>query len=905
MTQANISQVNGLPIEISKIDVELFPHTLDSGLGTEVSPYTNADSTAGIQTHVNTLAAGRGGAIKLAASRFNITTQILITSPCIKIEGVEAGYNIDPNAIYQGVSASALICTTSCISIAGTTYPGRTGAVNLSRIYMFCSTARQSIGSSSGTIGVEIQSYTDQTELSNINIGGFDYGIKGVNSGGGGFIDFTYFHQTNIQGTRVGIWYDNIGPTSGQHYRCCCIAEQDEHNVYVTLASTNISFIFDACAFYRGSSAMAVTNPANVYFGGDRSRFIGSEFCQAGHNLVLGTNITADGMILAGNYNLVTGCEFLDNSTSGSVGLRVTGHDNIINGCVFNNNAVDLLLSGNNNTVTSCNLSTITVSSNGNMISSCTFNYAPVHITITGSNNTIYVSGNVTISDSGTNNSIIGDYMLLQPGQLQAITKGMQMLPSLTSSNGATLVGLDIKTTMLGGIGTVYLVSSGSSYTNGTYTNTPLITSKGSSALATIIISGGSVNSVTVTAAGSGYVLGSSITVNPVNVGGTGTGFSGLIQTLSATTLKVSGLRVDGIPYGSGGGLGSILGNIAIGDSALQSNTIGGNGLPNIAIGANTLSLNTIGVGNIAIGQDASANSTTASNNTSIGSSSTLALTTGSQNSMLGSGAGKALTVASYTTAVGQNAIFRTTTPDYNTGVGSNSGQNNILGSGNVFIGAYSGQEINSPQNTIVGFNGSGGTGSTGKNTIIGANTYFGGTAFNNNIILADGDGNSRVIIDSSGTVQLLATSNQGTYPTAPTTSVFTVPQVISKGSLPWTKITTSQKSAISSPLEAVVTYDTDIHKVSVYDGTTWQNIAFSSSLSIHGNSTTTGTATTAVTVTIGSTMSGTSYYVDISPQDLLTAVNWYVSSKTTTQFTITFVTALTGSINFDWSVTP
>lgn len=81
--------------------------------------------------------------------------------------------------------------------------------------------------------------------------------------------------------------------------------------------------------------------------------------------------------------------------------------------------------------------------------------------------------------------------------------------------------------------------------------------------------------------------------------------------------------------------------------------------------------------------------------------------------------------------------------------------------------------------------------------------------------------------------------------------------------------------------------------------------IALTNQLSIHSNSTTTGTATTAVTVTIGSTMANTNYYVDISPQDLLTAVNWYVSAKTTTTFTITFVTALTGSINFDWNVTP
>lgn len=75
--------------------------------------------------------------------------------------------------------------------------------------------------------------------------------------------------------------------------------------------------------------------------------------------------------------------------------------------------------------------------------------------------------------------------------------------------------------------------------------------------------------------------------------------------------------------------------------------------------------------------------------------------------------------------------------------------------------------------------------------------------------------------------------------------------------------------------------------------------------LPIHGNSTTTGSATTSVTVTIGSTMANTNYYVNISPQDLATAVNWYVSAKSTTTFTITFISGITGSINFDWTVIP
>lgn len=81
--------------------------------------------------------------------------------------------------------------------------------------------------------------------------------------------------------------------------------------------------------------------------------------------------------------------------------------------------------------------------------------------------------------------------------------------------------------------------------------------------------------------------------------------------------------------------------------------------------------------------------------------------------------------------------------------------------------------------------------------------------------------------------------------------------------------------------------------------------VALINQLPIHGNSTTTGVATTVVTVTIGSTMANTTYNTTITPRDLLTAVNYYISAQTTTTFDVTFLTALTGSINFDYCVIP
>lgn len=824
--------------------VELFPHTIDTGLGTEASPYINADSTAGIKTKIAILKAGRGGTIKLSANRFNIDSVINITSSGIRIQSVVAGYNADSNAVKQGLKGTTLICKKGGIIISGTGYPtGRTGGVMLNNLYFFGTKPFQSIGSTTGTVGVQLNSYIDQPSLWNVNIGGFDYGLRSVNSSGG-WVDYSYFDQFQVQGGRVGAYYDNAGGGAGnlgQHFIKCLFAETKEHNFYVSGSTNNINFVFTSTSFYRGSSAVGVTNPANVYFAGTKSRFNACEFVSAGIDLNAGTTVSADGLILAGSFNNIDGSQFINNS---HYGLNISGHDNVVSNSVFTTNGTDIVISGYNNTVTGSNLNSLVISGNGNTISSCTFNYSPVNITITGNNNILYVSNGATVSDTGTGNSIIGDFMLLKPGLLQAITKGVQVRPTLTSGASFNLIGVDITTSNIGGVGTISITGGGSSYTPGTYTSVPLTATSGTGALATVVVNGGgSITSVTKTTAGSGYILGASVSISAANVGGTGSGFSSLLQTLSATNLTLAGLRLDGIPYGSGGGLGVAVNNIAIGIGALQSNTIGGSGSPDIAIGNNVLTLNTTGTGNNGIGQDVLKSNTTGINNTALGTNALTLVDVGTQNTAVGYGAAKALTVGNYTTAVGQNALLRTTTPDYNTGLGSNSGQNNITGAGNIFVGAYSGQEVTSSNNTIVGFNGSGGTGGTGKNSIFGASTYFSGAAFDHNIILADGDGNSRLMIDAVGRVQFLATSNQGTYPTFISTSTFTVPQVINKGSLPWPKITTAQRTAISSPLEGITAYDTDLHNPLYFDGTSWRQY--------NGNNHIIFTPTTGSTVTL------------------------------------------------------
>jgi len=73
----------------------------------------------------------------------------------------------------------------------------------------------------------------------------------------------------------------------------------------------------------------------------------------------------------------------------------------------------------------------------------------------------------------------------------------------------------------------------------------------------------------------------------------------------------------------------------------------------------------------------------------------------------------------------------------------------------------------------------------------------------------------------------------------------------------------------------------------------------------LSGSVSTTGTATTTFTVTIGQTMPNTTYKPFISASNALSSTMFYISNKTTTTFDVVFATALTGTVAFDWELIP
>jgi hypothetical protein len=149
--------------------------------------------------------------------------------------------------------------------------------------------------------------------------------------------------------------------------------------------------------------------------------------------------------------------------------------------------------------------------------------------------------------------------------------------------------------------------------------------------------------------------------------------------------------------------------------------------------------------------------------NTAIGYQSMNVNTTGTENTSLGYRSMLSNTSGDSNTAIGYSALRLNTSGDRNTAIGELALRSNTAGDYNIGIGYQAGYDIDTASstgaNTVIGYNTGRGITTGVNNTILGANVTGLSATLSNNIIIADGAGNQRINVNSSGNIGLGTTT--------------------------------------------------------------------------------------------------------------------------------------------------
>jgi hypothetical protein len=284
--------------------------------------------------------------------------------------------------------------------------------------------------------------------------------------------------------------------------------------------------------------------------------------------------------------------------------------------------------------------------------------------------------------------------------------------------------------------------------------------------------------SANMTFSGTALTLANDASISGLTVGkGGGAVASNTVVGYQALNATNTGGNNTGIGYQAGFANTTGTGLTAVGSLSGNSNTTG---TWNTAIGYGSLQLNTTGVGNTGLGFIALQTNTTGAYNTAVGGRDVNGYaplannSTGSNNVSLGTASLANNTTGSNNTAVGYQALYTNAgAGQYNTAVGYQAGYSNSTGTLNATFGHQGGYSLTTgSNNSFFGGVDSGYNVTTGsKNSILGCyNGNQGGLDIrtsSNFIVLSDGDGNPRQIIDGSGNVLIGKTavnSNAGGF---------------------------------------------------------------------------------------------------------------------------------------------
>jgi hypothetical protein len=264
-----------------------FPHFVDSGAGTNASPWTHSDGTAGIQTCVNQLAS-TGGTIFLAPGAFYVTSPISIRNGSITVQGVGPGFSAGQYAFSLSTSGTRIIQGGAGGNVfrIGSLSGEPAGGISLKGFYVYGAAGRTLPASAAdypGAAAVVFDGNNDQPYVEDLRITNFPVGV--VLAVSGMHSDSTIFHHMNMIGNGLPFYKPSDGNQYFGKITFSAISDNDWWGAYLlgNAQENGIAMIGNTWSRNCRIAACAASSyPAQVVIGIQSSKLVSETYYDAG-----------------------------------------------------------------------------------------------------------------------------------------------------------------------------------------------------------------------------------------------------------------------------------------------------------------------------------------------------------------------------------------------------------------------------------------------------------------------------------------------------------------------------------------------------------------------------------------------------------------------------------------------
>jgi hypothetical protein len=302
------------------------------------------DNSKTLQSYLDDFASGRGGILTLDPQKYVLDTPLRIYGKSTCINGGANGFSNSPNAEHESLTGSELHSTGDALHI-GNHNPeyirqgmNKLGAINLQDLYLW------GPGTDSQTHAIKIDNDIDQSQFNNIHIGNYTWGLYSE-----AVMDAPTINGLDVIHCQTGVEINALSVYVRFH--ACVLCDNDGIGLIVQPESGSFGWVISDCIIVR-NSRIATDDGCNILWGGNNSSIVNNVIQDAGHHFyneaVLGQTdvyVTADGLILPGNNNIISHNQFQDHTKGSAVVIRGNGNQIINNS--FSNNHTDIFVDSN------------------------------------------------------------------------------------------------------------------------------------------------------------------------------------------------------------------------------------------------------------------------------------------------------------------------------------------------------------------------------------------------------------------------------------------------------------------------------------------------------------------------------------------------------------------------------